>query len=230
MQQASEVELTPEQAAAADVGLKFLVPVRGRPFLDWVLDEVAAAGFEDACLVVSPDSPLRRRDGPPSRHRAPGPDRPAPDLDRERRRDRGRHRRRRRALPSRPRSRPGPAQPAPPAARRDRLEERRLQGDHGALRRREPAGRTVTLWLAVLNLFVLPFGTALGIYAFWVLLHNDNRALFLGPRNRLGSRRLPVALPGVAAAQSATVTVKVTAPGWACRWSGPDSWLGSSSC
>lgn len=49
-----------------------------------------------------------------------------------------------------------------------------------ALRRRQPAGRTLTLWLAVLNLFVLPFGTALAIYAFWVLLHNDNRALFLG--------------------------------------------------
>jgi len=49
-----------------------------------------------------------------------------------------------------------------------------------AIRRRQPAGRTATLWLAVLNLFVLPFGTALGIYAFWVLLHNEIRALFLG--------------------------------------------------
>jgi hypothetical protein len=38
--------------------------------------------------------------------------------------------------------------------------------------------RVVTLVLAVLNLFVLPFGTALAIYAFWVLLHNDVRALF----------------------------------------------------
>ena len=47
-----------------------------------------------------------------------------------------------------------------------------------ALRREEPSGRTAVLWLAVANLFVLPFGTALGIYAFWVLLHNDNRALF----------------------------------------------------
>jgi hypothetical protein len=47
-----------------------------------------------------------------------------------------------------------------------------------ALRRAEPSGRTAVLWLAVGNLFVLPFGTALGIYAFWVLLHNDNRALF----------------------------------------------------
>lgn len=50
-----------------------------------------------------------------------------------------------------------------------------------ALVRRQPAGRTATLWLGVLNLFVLPFGTALAIYAFWVLLHNDNRALFVGP-------------------------------------------------
>lgn len=48
-----------------------------------------------------------------------------------------------------------------------------------ALRRRDPAGRTAVLWLAVPNLFVLPFGTALGIYAFWVLLHNENRAVFV---------------------------------------------------
>lgn len=39
-------------------------------------------------------------------------------------------------------------------------------------------GRTLALVLAVPNLFVLPFGTALAIYAFWVLLHNDSRALF----------------------------------------------------
>jgi hypothetical protein len=49
-----------------------------------------------------------------------------------------------------------------------------------ALRREQPAGRTAVLWLAVLNLFVLPFGTALGIYAFWVLLHNETRAVFVG--------------------------------------------------
>lgn len=47
-----------------------------------------------------------------------------------------------------------------------------------AIRQRRPAGRTGTLALAVANLFVLPFGTALAIYAFWVLLHNDARALF----------------------------------------------------
>jgi hypothetical protein len=45
-------------------------------------------------------------------------------------------------------------------------------------------GRIGALLLAVPNLFVLPFGTALGIYTFWVLLHNDARALFVaGQRN-----------------------------------------------
>jgi threonine/homoserine efflux transporter RhtA len=47
-----------------------------------------------------------------------------------------------------------------------------------ALQRIEPAGRTVTLGLAVPNLFVLPFGTALGIYALWVLLNNETRTFF----------------------------------------------------
>jgi hypothetical protein len=47
-----------------------------------------------------------------------------------------------------------------------------------ALTRRVPAGRLATLALAVPNLFVLPFGTALAIYAFWVLLHNDTRGMF----------------------------------------------------
>ncbi len=47
-----------------------------------------------------------------------------------------------------------------------------------ALRRREPNGRIVVLAFAVINLFVLPFGTALAIYAYWVLLHNDTRMMF----------------------------------------------------
>jgi hypothetical protein len=51
-----------------------------------------------------------------------------------------------------------------------------------ALRRQEPFGRTAVLCLSVLNLFVLPFGTALGVYALWVLLHNEARALFVQPR------------------------------------------------
>lgn len=52
-----------------------------------------------------------------------------------------------------------------------------------AIGRRKPVGRLATLWLAVLNLFVLPFGTALAIYAFWVLLHNESRAQFAGGRS-----------------------------------------------
>jgi len=46
------------------------------------------------------------------------------------------------------------------------------------LRREHARGRVATLWLGVLNLFVLPFGTALGIYAFWVLMHNETRRVF----------------------------------------------------
>lgn len=46
------------------------------------------------------------------------------------------------------------------------------------LRRNQPRGRLAVLWLGALNLFVLPFGTALGIYAFWVLLHNETRTAF----------------------------------------------------
>ncbi|HJR58416.1 MAG TPA: hypothetical protein VJ813_03420 [Vicinamibacterales bacterium] len=52
-----------------------------------------------------------------------------------------------------------------------------------ALRRHEPAGRSAVLWLSVPNLFVLPFGTALGVYALWVLLHNEARGLFMGARS-----------------------------------------------
>jgi hypothetical protein len=51
-----------------------------------------------------------------------------------------------------------------------------------ALRRHEPVGRSAVLWFSVLNLFVLPFGTALSVYAMWVLLHNDARSIFLHPR------------------------------------------------
>jgi len=46
------------------------------------------------------------------------------------------------------------------------------------LRREHARGRMAVLWLGVLNLFVLPFGTALGIYAFWVLMHNETRGVF----------------------------------------------------
>jgi hypothetical protein len=48
-----------------------------------------------------------------------------------------------------------------------------------ALGKRRPWGRLAALVLAVPNLVVVPFGTALGIYAFWVLLHNETRAVFV---------------------------------------------------
>ena len=51
-----------------------------------------------------------------------------------------------------------------------------------ALRRQNPAGRSAVLWLSVVNLFLLPFGTALGIYAWWVLLHAESRTVFLAAK------------------------------------------------
>jgi hypothetical protein len=49
------------------------------------------------------------------------------------------------------------------------------------LHRRRPWGRVLMLGLAVANLLVLPFGTALGAYALWVLLANEGRRLFEAP-------------------------------------------------
>ena len=46
------------------------------------------------------------------------------------------------------------------------------------LRRRTAFGRVLMLALALADLVVLPFGTALGVYAFWALLANEGRRLF----------------------------------------------------
>ena len=46
------------------------------------------------------------------------------------------------------------------------------------LRGHKPVGRILMLALAIGNLLVLPFGTALGVYALWVLLTNDAHRLF----------------------------------------------------
>jgi hypothetical protein len=46
------------------------------------------------------------------------------------------------------------------------------------LRRRRLWARLVGLLLAVLNLFFLPFGTALAAYAFWVLMSDETRTAF----------------------------------------------------
>ncbi len=49
------------------------------------------------------------------------------------------------------------------------------------VRRLEARGRLAAIALAIPNLLVIPFGTALGIYTFWVLLNNDARAAFGWP-------------------------------------------------
>jgi hypothetical protein len=46
------------------------------------------------------------------------------------------------------------------------------------LQQRRPYGRVLALALAVINLVILPFGTALGIYGLWVLLTDEGRRLF----------------------------------------------------
>jgi hypothetical protein len=47
------------------------------------------------------------------------------------------------------------------------------------LRRYRPWARLLALGLAVINLVLFPFGTALGGYALWVLLTNEGRELYL---------------------------------------------------
>lgn len=47
-----------------------------------------------------------------------------------------------------------------------------------ALRRYRPWARLFALALAVINLVLFPFGTALGGYAFWVLLTEEGRGLY----------------------------------------------------
>jgi glucose-1-phosphate thymidylyltransferase len=48
-------DLTAEQARAADEGHKALMPVNGRPFLDYVLSGLADAGLRQVALIVAPE-------------------------------------------------------------------------------------------------------------------------------------------------------------------------------
>lgn len=52
--------LDAEQSAAADTGIKAMIPV-GRPFLDYVLSALADAGFTEICLVIGPEHNAIRR-------------------------------------------------------------------------------------------------------------------------------------------------------------------------
>jgi hypothetical protein len=48
-----------------------------------------------------------------------------------------------------------------------------------ALRRYRHWARLIALGLGVINLVLFPFGTALGVYACWVLLNEQGRALYV---------------------------------------------------
>lgn len=58
------------QAAAADAGMKGMIPI-GRPFLDYVMSALADAGYERVCLVIGPEHAAVRehytRTSPPKR-------------------------------------------------------------------------------------------------------------------------------------------------------------------
>lgn len=66
-------QLTAGQARAADAGLKPMIPINGRPFLDYLLSALADAGITDAALVVAPDHQVLfeyyMNEAPPSRLR-----------------------------------------------------------------------------------------------------------------------------------------------------------------
>ena len=53
--------LTPQQQRIADAGLKAMIPLNGRPFLDYILSSLADAGIRDVALVVAPEHDALRR-------------------------------------------------------------------------------------------------------------------------------------------------------------------------
>ena len=66
-----EVVLEPAQATMADIGLKGMIPIAGRPFLDYVLTAIADAGYQQACVVLRHSQDVLRhyytRTAPPTR-------------------------------------------------------------------------------------------------------------------------------------------------------------------
>ena len=57
-----QAHLTADQARAADDGHKAMMPVNGRPFLDFVLSGLADAGIAQVALIVAPEhQPLLQR-------------------------------------------------------------------------------------------------------------------------------------------------------------------------
>jgi dTDP-glucose pyrophosphorylase len=65
-----EARLSDPQRRAADAGLKPMIPINGRPFLDYLLSALADAGVAQVALVVAPDHEGVRRHystNPPAR-------------------------------------------------------------------------------------------------------------------------------------------------------------------
>jgi glucose-1-phosphate thymidylyltransferase len=67
----ASARLTFEQQRAADTGVKAMIPLNGRPFLDYILTSLADAGIRRVALIVAPDHDALRRYydavAPPSR-------------------------------------------------------------------------------------------------------------------------------------------------------------------
>ena len=51
-----------------------------------------------------------------------------------------------------------------------------------SVRRQRPWSRLVALMLGAVDLLLLPYGTALGIYAIWILLNENAKSLFINPQ------------------------------------------------
>jgi glucose-1-phosphate thymidylyltransferase len=66
-----DVAMTIEQRRAAGAGLKAMIPLNGRPFLDYLLSALADAGIRDVALIIAPEHEEVRRYytaiAPPSR-------------------------------------------------------------------------------------------------------------------------------------------------------------------
>src|SRR5262245_41197161 len=56
----ASARLSPEQQRAADAGLKAMIPLNGRPMLDYILSSLADAGIRHVALVVAPDHAVLR--------------------------------------------------------------------------------------------------------------------------------------------------------------------------
>jgi dTDP-glucose pyrophosphorylase len=52
--QDGSAHLSAQQSAAADSGMKAMIPIK-RPFLDYVLSGLADAGYREVCLIIGPE-------------------------------------------------------------------------------------------------------------------------------------------------------------------------------